>query len=119
MDSPNQPSAAIDCFDPATREPLGTVPVDSPEAVARVVERGRAAQRDGGRASLTTRKRVLQRLLEFILEHADEICDAVVADTGKTRENAMFGEIWPLCERLRWTIRNGEKPCVPRPFPPA
>ena len=109
MDSPNQPSAAIDCFDPATRKPLGTVQADSPEAVARVVERARAAQREWGRASLATRKRVLQQLLELILEHADEICDAVVADTGKTRENAMLGEVWPVCEKLRWTIRNGEK----------
>ena len=58
---------------------------------------------------MATRKRVLQRLLELILEQADEICDAVVADTGKTRENAMLGEIWPVCEKLRWTIRHGEK----------
>jgi acyl-CoA reductase-like NAD-dependent aldehyde dehydrogenase len=108
-DSRDSSRAAIECFDPATRKPLGRVPVDSPEAVTRTVERARAAQRDWGRASLATRKRVLQQLLEFILEHADEICDAVVDDSGKTRENAMLGEIWPVCEKLRWTIRNGEK----------
>ena len=27
--SPNPPGATIDCFDPATRKPLGTVQVDS------------------------------------------------------------------------------------------
>jgi acyl-CoA reductase-like NAD-dependent aldehyde dehydrogenase len=33
----------------------------------------------------------------------------VVSDSGKTRENAMLGEVWPVCEKLRWTIRHGEK----------
>ncbi len=34
-------------------------------------------------------------------------------DCGKTRENALLGEIWPVCEKLRWTIKNGEKHLVP------
>ncbi len=105
----SEPDSSIDCFDPASRKPLGQVSVDSPEAVLQAVERARVAQGAWGRASLATRSQVLRRLLEFILEHADEICSAVVEDSGKTRENAMLGEIWPVCEKLRWTIRNGEK----------
>lgn len=105
----NRSDSSIDCFDPANRRHLGQVAVDSPEAVLRAVERARAAQRVWGRASLATRKQVLRQLLDFILEHADEICNEVVADSGKTRENAMLGEIWPVCEKLRWTIRNAEK----------
>ena len=109
------PISTIDCVDPASRKPLGQVRVDSPEAVAQALEKARAAQRAWGRASLATRRQLLQQLLEFILEHADEICNAVVADTGKTRENAMLGEIWPVCEKLRWTIRNGERHLRPEP----
>ena len=104
-----QPTSSIDCYEPASRKPLGRVAVDSPEAVLQAVERARAAQRAWGRATFAARRQVLRQLLEFILEHADEICSAVVADSGKTRENAMLGEIWPVCEKLRWTIRNGEK----------
>jgi acyl-CoA reductase-like NAD-dependent aldehyde dehydrogenase len=111
----NQPTSNIDCFDPTSRSPLGQVTVDSPEAVVQAVARARAAQRAWSRASLATRRRVLQQLLESILEHADQICSAVVADSGKTRENAMLGEIWPVCEKLRWTIRNGEKHLRPEP----
>ncbi len=107
--SDQAPACAIACFDPATRRPLGEVKVDSPQDVARAVADARAAQPDWGRASLAARRRVLQALLDFIVEHADDICDVVVTDSGKTRENAMLGEIWPVCEKLRWTIRNGEK----------
>jgi acyl-CoA reductase-like NAD-dependent aldehyde dehydrogenase len=104
-----EPTSMIDCFDPATLKSLGQVRIDSPAAVREAVERARIAQRDWGRASLAQRAQLLRRLLSFILDHADEICSAVVADTGKTRENAMLGEIWPVCEKLRWTIRNGAK----------
>jgi acyl-CoA reductase-like NAD-dependent aldehyde dehydrogenase len=107
--SNTQAVATIDCFDPTSRTPLGQVNVDSPEDVVKAVETARAAQCAWGRASLATRRQVLRQLLEFILEHSDEICDAVVADSGKTRENAMLGEIWPVCEKLRWVIRNGPK----------
>ncbi len=113
----NPSDSSIDCFDPASRRPLGQVKLDSPEAVAQALVRARAAQRAWGRASLATRRQVLQQLLEFILEHANEICHAVVADSGKTRENAMLGEIWPVCEKLRWTIRNGERHLRPEPVP--
>ena len=111
----SQPISTIDCFDPASRRHLGEVEVDSREAVVEGVERARAAQRAWGRASLAMRRQLLQQLLEFILEHANEICNAVVSDSGKTRENAMLGEIWPVCEKLRWTIRNGEKHLRPEP----
>jgi len=104
-----QTLSSIDCYDPASRKSLGEVIVDSPEAVNEAVASARAAQRAWGLASLKARKQVLQRLLEYILEHADEICSTVVSDSGKTRENAMLGEIWPVCEKLRWTIRHGEK----------
>ncbi len=113
----DQPISTIDCVDPADRRFLGQVKVDSPEAVAQALERARSAQRAWGRTSLATRKQLLQQLLEFILEHANEICDAVVTDTGKTRENAMLGEIWPVCEKLRWTIRNGERHLRPELVP--
>lgn len=51
----------------------------------------------------------MRRLLDHVLKYADELCDTIVRDSGKTRENAMLGEIWPVCEKLRWTLRHGEK----------
>jgi acyl-CoA reductase-like NAD-dependent aldehyde dehydrogenase len=37
----------------------------------------------------------------------------VVRDAGKTRENAMMGEIWPVAEKLRWTLRHGARWLAP------
>src|SRR5690606_2153290 len=97
-----------ECFGPATRGPWGTVPVSRPEAVRQAVQRARAAQQGWADTSSAQRRAVLRRMLEHILEHSDAPCDVIMRDAGKTRENELMGEIWPVCEKLRWTIANGE-----------
>ncbi len=99
----------IPCFDPATLEPLGDVPVVAPEEVPARVERARRAQVRWAETSFAVRRRVLGRVLDHVIDHADELCRFVVRDAGKTLPNAMLGEIWPVCEKLRWTIAHGEK----------
>jgi acyl-CoA reductase-like NAD-dependent aldehyde dehydrogenase len=104
-----QMASAIRCMDPATREVLGEVAVDTQAEVAATVARAKAAQMEWRRSSFEERRRVLRRLLEYTVEHKDEICLAIQRDSGKTRENALIGEIWPTCEKFRWMIKNGEK----------
>ena len=103
------PRDRIACFDPATLEPLGHVAVCPPAEVAARIDRARLAQRRWADTSFATRRRVLGRILDHVLESADELCRVVVRDAGKTRENAMLGEIWPVCEKLRWTMAHGER----------
>src|SRR5690242_2520488 len=92
----------IECFEPATRAPLGRVRVDTPADVRGAVERAREAQRAWGASSFATRRSVLTHILDHLLAHADELCEMIVRDAGKTRENAVMGEIWPVAEKLRW-----------------
>jgi acyl-CoA reductase-like NAD-dependent aldehyde dehydrogenase len=47
--------------------------------------------------------------MAYTVEHKDDICDAIQRDSGKTRENALLGEIWTTCEKFRWMIKNGER----------
>ena len=109
----HQPSAKtldqIHCVDPATRQPLGSVRVDSPADVDAAVARAKAAQKAWGQTSCAERRRVLGALLAYTVEHKEEICAEVQRGSGKTRENALLGEIWPACEKLRWTLSQGEK----------
>jgi acyl-CoA reductase-like NAD-dependent aldehyde dehydrogenase len=111
------PSDVIPCHAPATRERLGEIPVDGPDAVRAAVARARAAQQQWCHTSFALRRRVLRHILDEVLARADELCALVVRDSGKTFENAMAGEIWPVCEKLRWTIKNGEKYLRPERMP--
>ena len=107
------PVDGIDCREPATRAFLGRVAVDSPAQIAEVVRRAGAAQAAWSRTSFAVRRRVLTRVLEHVLDHKDQLCELVVRVSGKTRENAMLGEIWPVADKLRWAIAHGERHLAP------
>jgi acyl-CoA reductase-like NAD-dependent aldehyde dehydrogenase len=101
--------ANIPCSDPATGEALGEVPALSPEQVRERIARARIAQETWAHAPFSERRAVLRHLLDMLLEHADALCEEICRDAGKTLHNAMLGEIWPIAEKLRWTIAHGEE----------
>ena len=99
----------IECIDPATRERLGLVRVDTAGDVEAAVARAQAAQKQWRKTSFEERREVLRKLMAYTVEHKDEICLTIQRDSGKTRENALLGEIWTTCEKFRWIIKNGER----------
>ena len=103
------PADTIECFNPATGEKLGSVPAMTPDEVRAAVERARAAQRVWRNSTFKQRRAVLQHILDHVIAHDDELCDYVVKDSGKTYENALLGEILPVCNKIRWLMKNGEK----------
>lgn len=102
-------ATSIPCHNPGTRELLGRIPVDDARAVRLVVERARRAQWTYRKSTHADRLRLLQALLDFVLDESEWICAQIIADSGKTRENALMGEIWTVCEKLRWTLAHGPK----------
>ncbi len=111
-DAPGEPASARDvipCHEPATRAALGQIPVTPPAQVEAAIARARAAQRSWAGSSFAARRRVLQAISDRLLAEVDDIVDRIVRDSGKTRENALMGEIMPVCEKIKWTVRNGER----------
>lgn len=99
----------IPCVDPASKELLGSIRVDTPEDVEAAVARAKAAQQAWRSTSFEARRELLRKLMAYTVEHKDDICLTIQRDSGKTRENALLGEIWTTCEKFRWMIHNGEK----------
>ncbi len=106
---------SVPCHDPATLEPLGSVTAMDLAEVRAVVERGRAAQRAWGKTSFAERRAVLRAVLDHIVEHQEEICRLCVRDSGKTMVDASLGEVFPVCEKIRYVIDNGEADLAPEP----
>ncbi|MGB0678197.1 MAG: aldehyde dehydrogenase family protein [Polyangiales bacterium] len=98
---------AIRCIDPATGAAIAEVPNHGSDAVRQAVERARQAQQAWRSTGWATRRRLLSRLSARILKERDELCRLVVQDAGKTYEHALLGEIWPVLEKLRWTLQHG------------
>jgi acyl-CoA reductase-like NAD-dependent aldehyde dehydrogenase len=59
--------------------------------------------------SFIQRRRVLKTMLKFILENQEIIARIACLDSGKTMVDASLGEILVTVEKLRWTIKHGEK----------
>ncbi len=112
------PSAAqIECINPATGERLGTVAAATADDVHAAVERARRAQSIWKQSSFAQRRAVLQHLVDHIVANIDELVAEIVKDSGKTWENALLGEIMPVCNKIRWVIANGEKHLRPEKVP--
>lgn len=117
LHTPGAYPSEIECLNPATGARLGSVHASNPDEVRAIVERARIAQKAWGESTFAQRRAVLQNIIDLSLERIDEICEAVVQDSGKTHENAILGEVMPVCNKIKWVIQNGEKFLKPEKVP--
>ena len=110
----HSPPPTIVCTDPATGARLGEVPVMDRAAVVAAVQRGRAAQPAWAATSFAERRAVLKDILARVVAAQEEISLLAVHDSGKTMVDAAMGEIFPVCEKLRYTIAHGERDLRPQ-----
>ena len=78
---------------PATGEVIRTVAVTTPAAVPALVERARAAQPGWQALGFEGRGRVLRRVRDWLVDHSDDVADSIVAETGKTTDDALLTEV--------------------------
>jgi acyl-CoA reductase-like NAD-dependent aldehyde dehydrogenase len=102
-------STAIQCYAPATGQLLGLVNPTTPDGIDKVVQKTSRAQTQWAQTSFAQRRRVLKTLLKYVLSNQESIARAACLDSGKTRVDAIFGEILVTAEKLQWTIDHGEK----------
>jgi acyl-CoA reductase-like NAD-dependent aldehyde dehydrogenase len=76
--------------------------------VLATVERARRAQVAWGRTTFAQRRQVLRTLLSEIVARQDDICRLASRDSGKTLVDAAMGEVFPVCEKIRYLIAHGQ-----------
>ncbi|GAA5903181.1 meiotic recombination directing protein [Sporobolomyces salmoneus] len=99
----------ITAYAPASAQHLATIPSATAEEIREKMSRAEEAQKGWKRSSWSRRRRVLRSLLEFTVNEMESIAKMASRDSGKTLVDAAFGEILTTCEKLRWTIANGEE----------
>lgn len=102
-------STAIQCYAPATGQLLGLINPSTPDGIERIITRASAAQTGWAKTTFAQRRQLLKTLLKFVLDNQDDIVRASCLDSGKTRVDALFGEVLVTVEKLKWTINHGEK----------
>lgn len=102
-------SSAIQCYAPATGRFLGLVNPVTNDGIDRAISAAGAAQKEWEKTSFLQRRQVLESLMRYVLENAEEICRVAGLDSGKTMVDAQLGEILVTVEKLQWTLKHGEK----------
>jgi acyl-CoA reductase-like NAD-dependent aldehyde dehydrogenase len=111
----SQPSAAaqadgeIIVTNPATGQEIGRVPDLPPEAVVEMARKGRAAQPGWEALGFQGRGRVLLRAQKWIVDNRDRVIRTIVAETGKTYEDALIAELNYAAAAFGFWAKNAPK----------
>jgi succinate-semialdehyde dehydrogenase / glutarate-semialdehyde dehydrogenase len=93
---------------PVTGERLATVPECTAEDIELAVERARSAQARWGGSDWATRRSVLHRFHDLVLDRQNEILDVIQLESGKARRHA-FEEIMDAAMNARYYANTAER----------
>src|SRR5712664_1579180 len=100
-------------INPATGEALGYFEKTPAAALPRVVARARAAQSTWAHLPLRERSERLRNLRDCIMSRRDQLADAVVAESGKPRVEALFADIFVAVDTAAYFANNGQRMLQP------
>lgn len=104
----------VESYNPATGELVGTVPDMDAAQVRQAVQRARSASREWAGLSVEERVEHLERVGQAIVERIDDVVDLICAETGKTRNEAIFAEVTVTLETIRHYAKHAAKVLGPR-----
>lgn len=105
---PSDPSM-LQCFDPSTRQKLGTVANMSASEVHDILAKAQIAQHEWRKTTFAQRRLVLRTIQKYVCHHVDDICRVSARDSGKPKVDAVLGEILTTCEKIRTICHHGEQ----------
>jgi succinate-semialdehyde dehydrogenase/glutarate-semialdehyde dehydrogenase len=99
----------LSVFEPGSGKLLGEVRVSTFAKVRETVQASRAAQAEWASQSFAERRAVLLRFKELLLERAEEFCDHITRENGKTRNESLFMEVLPVADAVHYYANNAKK----------
>jgi acyl-CoA reductase-like NAD-dependent aldehyde dehydrogenase len=99
--------AALDSFNPATGELVGTVETITPAKVQGIVDDVAEVQPFWAALTLEDRARYMRRASDVLLAELDEIAELLTNEQGKPRVESYTMEVLPTVDALKWIADNG------------
>jgi acyl-CoA reductase-like NAD-dependent aldehyde dehydrogenase len=94
---------------PATGETITHVPDMGADEVAGLVARARAAQPSWAALSYDDRAALMYELRSWLVANRGPMLQTIVAETGKTREDAMLAEVMFVADSLGFWAKNAPR----------
>ncbi len=102
-----KPQPALESFNPATGELIGTVETITPAKVQGIVDDVAEVQPFWAALTLEDRARYMRRAVDVLLADLDEIADLLTNEQGKPRVESYTMELLPTVDSLKWIADNG------------
>jgi len=99
----------LSAFSPLDGRHLGDFPETDPAGLQRQIAAGRRAASLWSAVSVPERLRRLQPLRQRLIGDAERIVDCIRLCSGKTRNEALTGELYPVLELLAFYRRHAER----------
>src|SRR5690349_24256481 len=100
---------ALESFNPATGELVGTVETLTPSKVQAVVDDVAEVQPFWAALTLEDRARYMRRASDVLLAELDEIAELLTNEQGKPRVESYTMELLPTVDSLNWIADNGPR----------
>lgn len=110
-------SNIIEVRNPANGEKLGEVRAHTADEARLAIARARVAQQSWAQAGLDERVRVLRRFRDVLLDHADEVCQLITRENGKTLQEAFQMEVFPIVDMVTYFTSRAHDILAPRRIP--
>src|SRR5258707_3342422 len=104
-------------INPATGETLGYFERTPPSLLPQSLQRARVAQAIWARVPMRERRERLRSLRDTIMSCRDQLADAVVAESGKPRVEALFADIFVAVDTAAYFAKNAERLLQPERVP--
>jgi acyl-CoA reductase-like NAD-dependent aldehyde dehydrogenase len=108
---------ALPSINPATGETLGYFERTPPSALPQMLIRARTAQTIWARVPMRERSSRLRALRDCILSSRNTLADAVVAESGKPRVEALFADIFVAVDTAAYFAKNAQRLLQPERVP--
>jgi acyl-CoA reductase-like NAD-dependent aldehyde dehydrogenase len=105
--SKSKAKPALESFNPATGELLGTVETITPAKLQSVVDDVAEVQPFWAALSLEDRARYMRRAVDVLLAEMDDIAELLTNEQGKPRVESYTMELLPTVDSLKWIADNG------------
>jgi acyl-CoA reductase-like NAD-dependent aldehyde dehydrogenase len=102
-------AGTIEIENPATGETITSVPHLGDSDVSEMVARARAAQPAWETLGFKRRGELMRALRTWFVRERERVIDTVVAENGKTREDALLAELFYLGDSMGFWSKRSEK----------
>ena len=102
-----KPNPALESFNPATGELVGTVETITPAKVQGVVDDVAEVQPFWAQLSLADRARYMRRAADVLLDEIDDLAELLTREQGKPRVESYTMELLPTVDALKWIADEG------------